>query len=173
MFIGGGGVKCEASGKQHWSFKITIRRYASLFVSFCHFLLFGASGTETSDQVPGASVESLEAVHSIAYNLVRSLMQKAAIDHTVNLSRISFKGTADTLRHWSSSMEALRGRPSKQKAPPSAMLEIIAKDLVPLRPGREEPRARRRRPKNYHLLAKPRRNMKIRGHRNRPKSRLS
>lgn len=118
-------------------------------------------------------VEKEVFMHSIAYNLVRTLMQKAAIDHNVNLSRISFKGTADTLRHWSSSMEALRGRPSKQKALLSAMLEIIAKDLVPLRPGREEPRARKRRPKNYHLLTKPRRLMEIRGHRNRPKSRLS
>lgn len=51
-----------------------------------------------------------------------------------------------------------------------AMLELIAKDLVPLRPDREEPRARKRRPKNYHLLTKPRYEMLIRGHRNRPKS---
>ena len=54
-----------------------------------------------------------------------------------------------------------------------AMLELIAKDLVPLRPDREEPRARKRRPKNYHLLTKPRYEMLIRGHRNRPKSGLS
>jgi len=118
-------------------------------------------------------VEKEVLMHSIAYNLVRSLMQKAAIDHGVDLSRISFKGTVDTLRHWSASLEALRGHPNKQKALLSAMLEIIAKDLVPLRPGREEPRARKRRPKNYHLLTKSRRKMKIHGHRNRPKSRLS
>jgi len=89
-------------------------------------------------------VEKEVFMHSIACNLVRSLMQKAAIDHCVNLSRISFKGTADTLRHWSSSMEALRGRPSKQKALLSAMLEIIAKDLVP----RKRPAARNPAPEN-------------------------
>jgi len=118
-------------------------------------------------------VEKEVLMHSIAYNLVRALMQKAAIDHGVDLSRISFKGTADTLRHWSASLEALRGCPNKQKALLAAMIEIIAKDLVPLRPGREEPRAKKRRPKNYHLLTKPRHKMKISGHRNRPKSLLS
>ena len=112
-------------------------------------------------------------MHSIAYNLVRAIMQQAANDHQVDLTRISFKGTADALRHWSGSLEALRGQPRKQKAMLDAMLELIAKDLVPLRPDREEPRARKRRPKNYHLLTKPRYEMLIRVHRNRPKSGLS
>ena len=89
------------------------------------------------------------------------------------LAEIEKKGTADALRHWSGSLEALRGQPRKQKAMLDAMLELIAKDLVPLRPNREEPRARKRRPKNYHLLTKPRYEMLIRGHRNRPKSGLS
>lgn len=118
-------------------------------------------------------VEKEVFMHSIAYNLIRSLMQKAALDHAVDLSRLSFKGTVDTLRHWSASMEALRGRPAKQRALLAAMLKIIASDLVPLRPGREEPRAKKRRAKNYHLLTKPRKKMKIRGHRNRPKRALS
>jgi hypothetical protein len=109
-------------------------------------------------------------MHAISYNLVRALMQQAAIDHQVDLTRISFKGTADTLRHWSASLEALRGRPRKQQALLDAMLELLARDLVPLRPGREEPRAKKRRPKNYHLLTKPRHEMIIRGHRNRPKA---
>lgn len=38
-------------------------------------------------------VEKEVLMHSIAYNLVRALMQKAAIEHQVDLSRISFKGT--------------------------------------------------------------------------------
>ncbi|MCC7393006.1 transposase [Candidatus Sumerlaeota bacterium] len=118
-------------------------------------------------------VEKEVLMQSIAYNLVRAIMQKAAIDHQVDLSRISFKGTTDTLRHWSTTMEAFRGQPRKQKALLTAMLEIIAKDLLPLRPGREEPRAKKRRPKNYHLLTKPRQLMKIRGHRSRPKLALS
>jgi hypothetical protein len=112
-------------------------------------------------------------MHAVSYNLVRSLMQEAAIRHQVDLTRISFKGSEDTLRHWSASLEAMRGMPRKQQAPLEAMFKIIAQDLVPYRPDREEPRAKKRRPKNYHLLTKPRHEMKISGHRNRPKSALS
>ncbi len=37
----------------------------------------------------------------------------------------------------------------------------------------KKPGAKKRRPKNYHLLTKPRHEMRISGHRNRPKSPLS
>src|SRR5690606_29965485 len=47
-------------------------------------------------------------MHQIAYNMVRSLMQKSAHLHDVALSRISFKGTLDTLRHWSSVIAAAK-----------------------------------------------------------------
>lgn len=116
-----------------------------------------------------AMVEKEVMMHAVSYNLVRSLMQEAALRHHVDLTRISFKGTVDTLRHWSASFDAMRGKPRKQQALLDSMFEIIAKDLVPLRPGREEPRAKKRRPKNYHLLTKPRHEMIISGHRNRPK----
>lgn len=114
-------------------------------------------------------VEKEVLMHAMAYNLIRALMQHAAIDHAVDLSRISFKGTADTLRHWSASMESLRGQPRKQKALLQAMLRIIASDLVPLRPAREQPRARKRRPKNYPLLTQPRHLFKFPTNRNHPK----
>ena len=80
-----------------------------------------------------------------------------------------FKGTLDALQHWSANLEAMRGMPRKQQALLGTMFELIANDLVPLRPDREEPRTKKRRPKNYHLLTKPRHEMKISGHRNRPK----
>ena len=118
-------------------------------------------------------VEKEVMMHAVSYNLVRSLMQEAAIRHQVDLTRISFKGSVDTLRHWSASLEAMRGMPRKQQALLDAMFKIIAQDLVPHRPDREEPRAKKRRPKNYHLLTKPRHKMKISGHRNRSKSTLS
>ena len=112
-------------------------------------------------------------MHRVSYNLIRALMQEAAVRHDVDLSRISLKGTVDTLRHWSASLEALRGKPRKQQRLLDAMFEIIAKDLVPHRPGREEPRAKKRRPKNYQLLTEPRHEMKTPAHRNRPKEALS
>jgi hypothetical protein len=112
-------------------------------------------------------------MHVIAYNLVRSLMQHAAIRHRVALQRLSFKGTLDTLRHFSDAIQAAHGKPRKQAALLETLLEIIAEDQLPYRPHRNEPRAKKRRPKNYHLLTKPRRQMKIPPHRNRPKTGLS
>jgi hypothetical protein len=118
-------------------------------------------------------VEKEVMMHAVSYNLVRSLMQLAAVRHQVDLTRISFKGIDDTLRHWSASLEAMRGMPRKQKSLLDTMFEIIASDLVPHRPEREEPRAKKRRLKNYQLLTKPRHEMQISGHRNRTKSSLS
>ncbi|MFZ5501127.1 MAG: hypothetical protein ACOY58_04360, partial [Candidatus Micrarchaeota archaeon] len=54
----------------------------------------------------------------------------------------------------------------------SHMLDCIARDKLPYRPGRTEPRARKRRPKNYQLLNKPRDHFKETPHRNRHKKPL-
>jgi len=50
------------------------------------------------------------------------------------------------------------------------MLAIIAGDIVRERPGRSEPRAKKRRAKNYQLLTKPRHQAGNLPRRNRPKS---
>lgn len=112
-------------------------------------------------------------LHLIAYNLIRCLMQHAAISHGVELRRLSFKGTLDSLRHFADVIHAAHGKPRKQAALLNALLEIIARDQLPHRPGRNEPRVKKRRPKNYHLLTKPRHQMCVPPHRNRPKIRLS
>jgi len=111
-------------------------------------------------------VEKELLVHMIAYNLIRSLMQHAALRHRVDLGRISFKGTLDTLRHFADAVQAAHGKPHKQAALLDAMLANIAKDLVPFRPNRSEPRAKKRRPKNYHLLNEHRHKMGNLPHRN-------
>ena len=59
---------------------------------------------------------------------------------------------------------------AQRRATPAILerfLAILAEDLVPLRPNRSEPRARKRRPKNYHLLTKPRHQVGNLLHRNR------
>ena len=108
-------------------------------------------------------------LHQIAYNLVRCVMQEAAEKHDAELLSLSFKGTLDTMRVWAPAIHAARHRPEQCKELYSAMLAIIAEDLLPYRPDRSEPRARKRRPKNYHLLTKPRHQMRVPSHRNRPK----
>ena len=117
-------------------------------------------------------------MHFIAYNLIRCLMQKAALTHDVDLRRISFKGCLDTLRQFANAASGAQDKPRTISAIVEEMLLAIARDLVPLRPARTEPRVRKRRPKNYRLLTKPRHEMGPLPHRkigveNPPKSSLT
>lgn len=116
-----------------------------------------------------AMIEREVAVHAITYNLVRALMQRSAHGHGVPLGRISFKGTLDGLRQWSGVIAAASVQPKKQDALIEELLSTIARDPVPERPHRSEPRARKRRPKNYHLLTRPRGKMGNVLRRNRPR----
>jgi len=113
-------------------------------------------------------IELEVAIHKIAYNLVRNLMQQSAHRHSVPLPRISFKGTIDTLRSWSPTIAVASRKPREQDRLIDEMLATIAKDLVPERPGRSEPRARKRRARNYQLLTKPRHKIGNLPRRNRP-----
>lgn len=117
-------------------------------------------------------------MHFIAYNLVRCLMQKAALTHDVDLARLSFKGALDTLRQFANAVSGTEDKPRTVSAMVDEMLSAIARDIVPLRPDRVEPRVRKRRPKNYRLMTKPRKQMGPLPHRkigveNHPKSPLS
>jgi hypothetical protein len=112
-------------------------------------------------------------LHLIAYNLVRAVMQQAARCHHVDLSRISFKGTLDTVQQFAAPLQA-SGISSRQRAVlEKELLRLIASDPVPWRPGRAEPRAKKRRPKNYQLLTKPRHAMVLTQHRCRHKAALT
>jgi hypothetical protein len=95
----------------------------------------------------------------IAYNLIRCLMVQAASQHDAETTRLSFKGTVDSVRQFSLAIAQARSQ-RKQKQLLSQLLEIIARDKVPDRPGRREPRALKRRPKPYQLLNRPRHLMK-------------
>lgn len=114
-------------------------------------------------------IEKETLMHLIAYNLIRLLMQQAAHPCGAELGRISFKGALDTVRHFAAAIHAARATPRKQDALIDEMLATIAADCVPERPGRSEPRAKKRRAKNYHLLTKPRSKMRVPPHRNRPR----
>lgn len=103
-------------------------------------------------------------VHVIAYNLVRSVMQTAAVRHQVDLERLSFKGALDTLNHFADALHAAHGKPRRQTQLLDAMFELIAQDRLPFRPGRSEPRAKKRRPNAYPFLTKPRRKMRATPH---------
>ena len=106
-------------------------------------------------------------MHAIAYNLIRALMQEAAALYNVDLTRISFKGSVDTLRQWNEALNTVGNKTRELARLKAQLLQLLAEDLVPFRPNRAEPRARKRRPKNYNLLTKPRHEMVVPPHRNR------
>lgn len=105
------------------------------------------------------------AMHVIAYNLVRATMLQAAVWGGHEPEQISFKGTVQTIRQWAPLLAL--AAPHQLETLRNTMFTSIARDTLPSRPNRWEPRARKRRPKNYQLLNKPRRQFKEIQHRNR------
>jgi len=100
----------------------------------------------------------------IAYNAIRCLMAQAAEIHGVPIERLSFKGTVDSVRQFSAAIAQARSRKKKNRLI-ARLLELIAADQVPERPGRREPRAVKRRPKPFQKLNRPRHLMKEMMHR--------
>ena len=73
--------------------------------------------------------------------------------------RVSFKGAMQEMMGlWPFSASAARQR--DLTAFYDALLRVIATHKVPLRPGRYEPRVRKRRPKSHPLMTKPRPQLK-------------
>jgi hypothetical protein len=107
----------------------------------------------------------------IAHNLLRWVMAQAAREHQVDLYRISFTGAMDALRHSASAMAQARTAKRREHIWED-LLHTLAEDLVPLRPGRREPRAVKRRPKPYPRLNKPRHQFREDGQRSLCKQRL-
>jgi hypothetical protein len=103
--------------------------------------------------------------HLLAYNLLRTVMAVAANDIDVEPQKVSFKGAKQALTAFASKIEA--ARPEDRAPLLEAMLATIAYHRVGPRPGRWEPRARKRRPKWGVPLKQPRRIAKQ--PRNRPK----
>jgi hypothetical protein len=92
----------------------------------------------------------------IAHNFLRALMAEAATTHQVPRQIISFKGTLDTIRSFHPVMLRAKSKRTLTRLR-SRLLAILAADKLPIRPGRSEPRAIKKRPKSYPLLTKPRR----------------
>jgi hypothetical protein len=103
-----------------------------------------------------AMIQKEICMHALAYNLVRALMQDIACHYQIPPDRLSFKGTMDALRQWSQVFQS--GRAHRQRLK-DLLYHTIAADPLTQRPHRAEPRAVKRRPKNFRLLTKPRRQM--------------
>ena len=97
-------------------------------------------------------------VHLLAYNLIRLLMAQAALDADVHPRQLSFKHTVQLWAEWTAHRVDL-------SADPDTLFRLIAQSTVGNRPGRIEPRARKRRPKPYPWLKIPRAEARERVHR--------
>jgi hypothetical protein len=99
--------------------------------------------------------------HILAYNLIRTIAAQAAIKHGIEPRTISFKGTLQTLEAFQPVI-ALQGEHNSafRHFLYHCLLDAIAKHRVADRPDRFEPRLRKRRPKHYGFLRKPRRDTK-------------
>jgi hypothetical protein len=95
----------------------------------------------------------------IAYNGIRHLMNQAARQQNVPLRRVSFKGCLQALRHWEAHLNQAKTSRGEQARLWRLLLESIADYETPYRPGRREPRVRKRRPNNYQLMTLPRHEM--------------
>ena len=108
--------------------------------------------------------------HQIAYNLVRAFMLEAARRRQEaplrDPLRLSLTGACAAIRQWAPALCGERSRAGKI-ALLDTLFRCIGQDVIPLRPDRMEPRAKKRRAKQYQLLSQPRSTFKEIQHRKR------
>lgn len=93
-------------------------------------------------------------VYLLAYNLLRSLMWSSGTTHGTPPLRLSVQGTRHHLNNFIPQLLAASSTEVEQIY--HTLLKVIAHKVVPERPGRSEPRVRKRRPKAYPLMTKSR-----------------
>lgn len=91
--------------------------------------------------------------HMIGYNLVRCLILASALKFELHPSRLSFTGAMQAIEEFASS---LRNDSPLQTEQWENLLLIISELAVGNRPGRQEKREVKRRPKSYKLMQCPR-----------------
>ncbi len=92
----------------------------------------------------------------IAYNLIKASCQQAAHSAGENMRLMSFKGALDTIV---ANTARYLGRQKHVRVITEiwdSIIKIIAEKTIHLRPNRHEPRAQKKRPKNFSYLTRPR-----------------
>jgi hypothetical protein len=107
-------------------------------------------------KTPGLVRQELWA-HVLAYNLIRTVMAQAAVDHGIEPRTISFKGAVQTLEAFQPGIALTAGRGlGHRRSLYEVLLDAVASHRVAAQPDRYEPRRRKRRPKPYDRLMVPR-----------------
>jgi Transposase DDE domain len=95
--------------------------------------------------------------HILAYNLIRTIIAQTASKHGLEPRSISFKGAIQTLEAFQPVIALQAGDDAECRSEfYQRVLDAIATHRVADRPDRVEPRLRKRRPKHYGFLRKPR-----------------
>jgi hypothetical protein len=92
--------------------------------------------------------------HLLAYNLLRTVMAVAAAESGIEPRQVSFKGAKQAVTAFAPKIEG--ARPKDRPGLIDELLAVVAYRRVGDRPGRWEPRARKRRPKPAARLTQPR-----------------
>jgi len=104
-------------------------------------------------RTPGM-VEKEVWAHLLAYNLLRTVMAVAAAGHGLEPRAVSFTGAKQAVAAFAPKLEA--ARPGDRPRLVAALLAVVAYHRVGDRPGRWEPRARKRRAEHATRLTQPR-----------------
>lgn len=125
--------------KQRWHVELDLRNLKTTL------------GMETFSCKTPAMVEKEMWIYFLAYNLIRLLMAQAALWADLQPRQLSFKHSLQIGVAWMS-----RGISEHNQESDAALFILMAQRVVGNRPGRQEPRAVKRRPKPLPLLVKPR-----------------
>jgi hypothetical protein len=98
-------------------------------------------------------------MHALAYNLIRTVIAQAALTHDILPRTISFRGTLQALKAFQPQLA--EAAPAELPRLIVALWKAMVTHRVADRPGRVEPRAKKRRPKPYPLLMQPRAEARI------------
>jgi hypothetical protein len=89
-------------------------------------------------------------VYLLAYNLVRTRMAQAAAVHDVQPRNLSFTAAQTHLHYFGMALQRIT--PGNTARLEAALLKAIASHAVGARPGRQEPRAVKKRRQKYPYL---------------------
>lgn len=102
----------------------------------------------------------------LCYNMIYSLIQSARRTYHVDNYQISFKHCIDQILSQSGNYKGHHKHDHKREALHEKLLFLLSEELLIIRKGRHEPRAKKRRPKSHQLLTKPRHQFQEIQHRN-------
>ena len=97
--------------------------------------------------------------HLLAYNLIRTIMYQASVEYGGEPSGISFQATIQHLRNFSYALAYADAWILDRLY--RTLLYLVFKERLLIRPGRVEPILKKRRPKDYKYLQKPRRQLRM------------